>query len=90
MVIHTCLGHVTYFRRSQTEESPLSFIRVSPQKSVDHHFKHLNVVFLRNYFVLVFADKPLELWDAKALCLLKELPAQNPIFPAVVSHCYAT
>ena len=36
--------------------------------------------------MLVFADKPLELWDAKALCLLKELPSQNPIFPAVVSH----
>ena len=36
--------------------------------------------------MLVFADKPLELWDAKALCLLKELPSQNPIFPAVVSY----
>lgn len=36
--------------------------------------------------MIVFApDKPLEIWDARSLTLLKELPAQNPIFPAVVS-----
>jgi len=44
------------------------------------------IVFGRNYLVIVFApDKPLEIWDARSLVLLKELPPQNPIFPAVVS-----
>ncbi|XP_065883318.1 WD repeat-containing protein 11-like isoform X2 [Dysidea avara] len=62
-------GQVTYFRKSKQEESAISFIRVSPQK---------------NYLVIVFVpDKPLEIWDARTLTLLKELPAQNPIFPAV-------
>ena len=36
---------------------------------------------LQQYFVVVFRDQPLELWDCSTLSLLKSMP---PSFPLVV------
>lgn len=39
----------------------------------------LQVSRLQQYFVVVFRDQPLELWDCHALTLLKPMPASFPV-----------
>ena len=49
-----------------------------------------NVVFLyicicRQYFAVVYKEKPLEIWDLKNLCLLREMSPHFPLISALVS-----
>ena len=46
LTCHTHSGHVTYFRKSKMEESPINFIRVSPHKSVTVILINLYIVFI--------------------------------------------
>lgn len=39
----------------------------------------------RQYFIIIYKEKPLEIWDLKNLCLLREMPANFPILSALVS-----
>ena len=40
----------------------------------------------RQYFILTFKDKPLELWDMKTLTILREMSSKLPIPTALVSE----
>lgn len=61
-------GRTIPFRTDKVNESPISFIKVSSKKQ---------------YLMIVFHDKPIELWDIKTRCILKELPKSFPIIHAV-------
>lgn len=42
--------------------------------------------FFRQYFILSFKDKPLELWDLKTLTILREMSSKMPSATALVSQ----
>ncbi|ESP00415.1 hypothetical protein LOTGIDRAFT_140712, partial [Lottia gigantea] len=56
-------GKSTAVRTSTDDESPIISLQVSN---------------LKQYFVLAFKDKPLELWDLKSLTIIRELPKSFP------------
>ncbi|XP_041368583.1 WD repeat-containing protein 11-like [Gigantopelta aegis] len=71
-------GKVTHIRLHREEESPLESMQIS---------------HLKQFFVLGFKDKPLELWDLKSLTIIRELPKTFPRPTAIVwspSHSLKT
>ncbi|XP_077970782.1 WD repeat-containing protein 11-like [Styela clava] len=61
-------GRTVPFRTDKVNESPINFIKISSKKQ---------------YLMIVFHDKPIELWDIRTLCILKELPKSFPTIHAV-------
>ncbi|WAR21719.1 WDR11-like protein [Mya arenaria] len=51
-------GKATALRTHRDQEPPLEMLRIS---------------YLKQYFILVFKEKPLELWDMKTLTILREM-----------------
>ncbi|XP_077991912.1 WD repeat-containing protein 11-like isoform X2 [Glandiceps talaboti] len=61
-------GRTTTFRGDKNEESPIEMLRVS---------------HLKQYFIIVFKEKPFELWDLRTGTLLREMPKNFPIITAL-------
>ncbi|KXJ05597.1 WD repeat-containing protein 11, partial [Exaiptasia diaphana] len=62
-------GHSTHISLGKhAEEVPIECVKVSQ---------------LRQYFFIAFKDRPLQLWDLKNLCVLKELPRNFPNITAL-------
>ncbi|XP_064630114.1 WD repeat-containing protein 11-like isoform X2 [Lineus longissimus] len=61
-------GKITQFRTNRDEESPMEMIKIS---------------HLKQYFVIVFKDKPFELWDLNTGLLLREMPKNFPHITAL-------
>ena len=40
--------------------------------------------FYRQYFIIIYKEKALEIWDLKNLSLLREMSAQFPLISALV------
>ncbi|XP_013381759.1 WD repeat-containing protein 11 isoform X1 [Lingula anatina] len=71
VLVNVQSGTVTQVRQNREEESPIELIAVSP---------------LRQYFVVVFKDKPFELWDLRTLSIIREMPRN---FPRTTALCWA-
>ncbi|CAH1783668.1 unnamed protein product [Owenia fusiformis] len=63
IMLDTLTGKTTHFRQNRDEESPIEMVRVS---------------HLKQYFVVLFKEKPLELWDLRSGVLLREMPKNFP------------
>ncbi|RXN17607.1 WD repeat-containing 11 [Labeo rohita] len=50
----------------------------------------IKVSHLKQYLVVVFRDKPLELWDVRTGTLLREMAKNFPTVTALAVHCYKT
>ncbi|XP_071090050.1 WD repeat-containing protein 11-like isoform X1 [Haliotis cracherodii] len=51
---------------------------VRTQRDEESRIESLQISHLRQYFVLAFKDKPLELWDMRTLTIIRELPKAFP------------
>lgn len=67
-ITDTVSNRITIVRDKSNDSSPISAIRAS---------------LLQQYFVVVFRDKPLELWDMQKHVLLKTMPSSFPIVTAL-------
>ncbi|KAK7498382.1 hypothetical protein BaRGS_00010336, partial [Batillaria attramentaria] len=63
LYVDTVSGRQTQLRTNKDEESPIDQLRVS---------------YLKQYFVITFKDKPLELWDLRSQTIIRELPRSFP------------
>ncbi|XP_070541595.1 WD repeat-containing protein 11-like isoform X2 [Ptychodera flava] len=61
-------GSTTSLRNDKNEESPIEILRVSQ---------------LKQYFIIVFKEKPFELWDLRTGTLLREMPKNFPMITAL-------
>ena len=62
-------GTITAVRTNNVEEeTPIEMIKVS---------------YLKQYFCLLIKDRPLEVWDAKTLTLLRQMPKNFPLITAL-------
>lgn len=61
-------GRSTQLRSNAEEESPIEMIRVS---------------YLKQYFIIVFKDKPFEVWDLRSHTLLRQMPKNFPTVTAL-------
>ncbi|XP_005089399.1 WD repeat-containing protein 11 [Aplysia californica] len=62
-------------------------------REVESPIEMLAISHLKQYFVLLFKDKPLELWDLRSQAIIRELPRQFPRPTTVVwspSHSLKT
>ncbi|KAK7110591.1 WD repeat-containing protein 11-like [Littorina saxatilis] len=69
--VDTVSGRQTPIRSNKDEESPIEQLQVS---------------YLKQYFVIAFKDKPLELWDLRSHTLIRELPRS---FPRPTAVCWS-
>lgn len=63
LYVDTVSGKQTQLRTHKDEESPIDQIQVS---------------YLKQYFLITFKDKPLELWDLRSQTIIRELPRSFP------------
>jgi len=56
-------GRSVQIRANADDECPIEYIRVS---------------YLKQYFVILFKEKPFELWDLRTLTLLRQMPKNFP------------
>lgn len=63
LYVDTVTGRQTQLRTHKDEESPIEQLQVS---------------YLKQYFILTFKDKPLELWDLRFQTIIRELPRSFP------------
>lgn len=61
-------GRIKSIRTSNSEESPISFLKVS---------------YLKQYLAIMFKDQPFELWDLKSFTLLRTMPKNFPSVTAI-------
>uniref|UniRef100_A0A2C9KHQ4 Uncharacterized protein n=1 Tax=Biomphalaria glabrata TaxID=6526 RepID=A0A2C9KHQ4_BIOGL len=76
--VDTTTGKQEHLRTNKENESPIELLVVSQ---------------LKQYFVLIFKDKPLELWDLNTQSIIRELPRNFPRPTTVVwspSHSLRT
>ncbi|XP_053406773.1 WD repeat-containing protein 11-like [Mercenaria mercenaria] len=63
LLVDIVSGKATPVRTHRDQESPIEMLRVS---------------HLKQYFIITFKDKPLELWDMKTLTILREMSKSVP------------
>ncbi|XP_025096054.1 WD repeat-containing protein 11-like [Pomacea canaliculata] len=63
LFVDTISGRQTQLRANKDEETPIEQLQVS---------------HLKQYFVITFKDKPLELWDLRSQTIIRELPRSFP------------
>ncbi|XP_076467443.1 WD repeat-containing protein 11-like [Babylonia areolata] len=63
LYVDTVSGRQTQLRTNKDEESPIEQLQVS---------------YLKQYFLISFKDKPLELWDLRSQTIIRELPRSFP------------
>ncbi|XP_074640587.1 WD repeat-containing protein 11-like isoform X2 [Tubulanus polymorphus] len=61
-------GKTVQYRQNRDEETPIEMVKIS---------------HLKQYFVVVFKDKPFELWDLRTGTLLREMPKNFPHITAL-------
>ncbi|XP_071485424.1 WD repeat-containing protein 11-like [Diadema antillarum] len=61
-------GRTTVLRENKGDEPPIEALRVS---------------HLKQYLIVMFKEKPFEIWDLRTLCLLREMPKHFPIITAL-------
>lgn len=61
-------GRTMPFRVDKSAESPINMMKISNKKQ---------------YLLIIFYDKPIELWDVKTRCLLRVLPKDFPTIHSV-------
>ncbi|XP_072042557.1 WD repeat-containing protein 11-like isoform X2 [Amphiura filiformis] len=61
-------GKTTQLRAHKGEEAPIEALKVSHQKQ---------------YFVVMFKERPFEIWDLRSLSVLREMPANFPVVTAL-------
>ena len=44
------------------------------------------IIFCRQYFVVMFKDKPFELWDLRSASLIRQMPRNFPQVTALVTN----
>ena len=49
-------------------------------------FMILNYIINRQYFVVMFKERPFEIWDLRSLSVLREMPANFPVVTALVCN----
>ncbi|CAB4007520.1 WD repeat-containing 11, partial [Paramuricea clavata] len=61
------------------QNTPLPLSKNSEEKTITS----IKVSQLKQYFAIVYKEKPLEIWDLKNLCLLREMSAHFPLISAL-------